>query len=87
MADETVFEFPCAFPIKAMGRATPEFAATIRSLIERHTGPIADHDIRSAPSRNGRFVSITVTVSAQSRRQLDAIYRDVTSHADVLMVL
>ncbi len=87
MTDESLFEFPCEFPIKAMGRATPEFRAIVRSLVEKHTGPIPDDVIRSAPSRNGRFVSITITVSAQSRRQLDAIYRDVTAHADVLMVL
>lgn len=84
---DTLLEFPSAFPVKIMGRDTPEFHATARSLVERHTGPLADEAIQTALSRNGRFVSITVTVTAQSKQQLDAIYRDLTAHDDVLMAL
>lgn len=87
MSEETLLDFPCDFPIKMMGRETPAFHATARALVEKHTGPIADDAIQTALSRNGRFVSITVTVSARSQAQLDAIYRDVTSHEDVLMAL
>ena len=87
MGDETLLEFPCDFPIKMMGRDTGEFHATVRSLVEKHTGPLDDERIQSALSRKGNFVSITVTVSAQSQEQLDAIYRDATAHDDVLMAL
>ena len=87
MSEETLLDFPCDFPIKMMGRESPEFHATARALIERHTGPLADEAIQFALSRNGRFVSITVTVSAQSQEQLDDIYRDVSAHDDVLMAL
>ena len=87
MNDETLLEFPCDFPIKMMGRDTPEFQATARKLVEKHTGPIDDNAIQSALSRNGRFVSITVTVNALSQQQLDDIYREVTANEDVLMAL
>ena len=87
MNDETLLEFPCEFPIKMMGRDTPEFHSTARKLIEKHTGPIDDDAIQSAVSRNGRFVSITVTVNALSQQQLDDIYRDVTANENVLMAL
>jgi len=87
MSDETLLVFPCEFPVKIMGRHTPEFAATARTLVENHTGPISDAMIKSALSKNGRFVSITVTISAQSQQQLDDIYQDVSAHADVLMAL
>ncbi len=87
MNDETLLEFPCDFPIKMMGRDTPEFHSTARQLIEKHTGPLDDDAVQSALSRNGRFVSITVTVNAQSQQQIDDIYRDVTANADVLMAL
>lgn len=87
MSEEKLLVFPCDFPIKMMGRETPEFHVTARSLIEKHTGPLDDQAIKSSLSRNGRFVSITVTVSAQSQQQLDDIYRDVSSHEDVLMAL
>jgi len=79
--------FPCSFPIKLMGRQTTEFHRTARALVERHTGPLDDDAIQSSLSRNGRFVSVTITVVAESRQQLDDIYRDATAHDDVLMAL
>ncbi len=87
MSDETLLEFPCAFPVKAMGRDTPEFHATVRSLVEAHTGALSDDVIQSSLSRNGRFVSITITITARSQQQLDDIYRSLTAHDDVLMAL
>ena len=87
MAEESALEFPCEFPIKMMGRDTPEFRATARSLVEKHAGAVADDAIQATLSRNGRFVSVTVTITATSQQQLDAIYQDVTDHEDVLMAL
>ncbi len=87
MTDETLLEFPCEFPIKIMGRDTPTFGETARLLVEKHVGPIDDAAIRQALSRNGSFVSITITVNAQSREQLDNIYRDVSAHEEVLIAL
>lgn len=87
MNDETLLEFPCDFPIKIMGREGPEFHVTARKLVEKHTGPLDDSAIRSSLSRNGHFVSITVTVNALSQQQLDDIYREVTGNEDVLMAL
>jgi putative lipoic acid-binding regulatory protein len=87
MSDESIIKFPCPFPIKMMGRDTPEFRATVRSLVEKHTGPIDDSAVSDAVSRKGNFVSVTITVIATSQDQLDDIYRDVSSHDDVLMAL
>jgi hypothetical protein len=87
MSDESALEFPCAFPIKMMGRDTPEFRATARALVEKHVGEVANDAVKAAMSRNGRFVSVTVTITATSREQLDAIYQEVTAHEDVLMAL
>ena len=87
MNDETLLEFPCDFPIKIMGRASPEFRALARSLVEKHTGPLADDAIQDSLSRNGAFVSVTITINAQNQQQLDDIYRAVTSNDDVLMAL
>ena len=87
MNDETLLEFPCDFPVKIMGRESSEFHVLARTLVEKHTGRLADDAIRTSLSRNGRFVSITITVNAQSQQQLDDIYREVTSHEDILMAL
>jgi putative lipoic acid-binding regulatory protein len=84
---DTLIEFPCEFPVKMMGRDTPEFRATVLALVELHTGPLEPERVQVAQSRNGRFVSVTVTVNAESKEQLDAIYRELTAHDDVLMAL
>ena len=87
MTNESLMEFPCSFPIKMMGHESPDFHRTVRQIVEKHTGPLDDDAIQSARSRKGRFVSVTITVLAKSQEQLDAIYRDATAHADVLMAL
>lgn len=87
MSEEPAIEFPCAFPIKMMGHDTPEFRATARTLVEKHAGVVPDEAVQVALSRNGRFVSVTVTIIATSQRQLDDIYRDATANADVLYAL
>lgn len=87
MSRESALQFPCRFPIKMMGRDTPEFRDLARELVESHAGTVLDSAVQAAVSRNGRFVSITVTITATSQRQLDNIYRDASSHDDVLMAL
>ena len=87
MSEETLLEFPCDFPVKMMGRESAEFRTTVRELVEKHTGPLDDGAIESSLSRNERFVSVTITVRAESQEQLDNIYREVTAHDDVLMAL
>ena len=87
MSEDSLLEFPCQFPVKAMGRDTDAFHQTVRRLVEEHTGPLEDSAIQQSVSKHGRFVSITVTVTAQSRQQLDDIYRALTAHDDVLMAL
>ena len=87
MSEDDVMEFPMAFPIKIMGRDTPSLHATARTIVERHAGPVADDAINTALSRNERFVSITITITAESREQLDSIYLELTAHDDGLMAL
>jgi putative lipoic acid-binding regulatory protein len=87
MSEDTALEFPCEFPIKMMGIDTPEFRSTARALVEKHAGPVDDTAVKVTSSRTGRFVSVTVTFSAQSREQLDNLYREVTAHDAVLVAL
>lgn len=87
MQEDSSLQFPCEFPVKMMGRDTAEFRLLARRLVEHHAGAVADESVQAAVSRNGRFVSVTVTITAASREQLDDIYRDATSHDDVLMAL
>ena len=86
MTDE-LLDFPCEFPIKMMGRDDPEFRAAALAAVERHAGKIDEDAIRVAMSSNGNFLSITVTITATSREQLDNIYRDLTDDEQILVAL
>lgn len=85
--EEKLLDFPCDFPIKMMGREQPEFRDAAVALIERHTGKIRSDAIRTALSRNGNFLSVTIMIKAQSQQQLDDIYSDLTEHEEILVAL
>lgn len=86
-SEKSLLEFPCDFPIKMMGHDRASFHEAARAVIETHAGVIDDDAVRTSSSRNGRFISVTVTIRAQSQQQLDAIYRDLTDHEEVLVAL
>jgi putative lipoic acid-binding regulatory protein len=85
--DEQLMEFPCDFAIKAMGLATDDFDALVVSLIRPHVSDLKEGAVRTRPSKAGKYISVTVTFQAESREQLDNIYRSVTAHERVLMAL
>ncbi|TAN49220.1 MAG: DUF493 domain-containing protein [Methylococcaceae bacterium] len=70
-----------------MGMDTDEFAAQVVMIIRRHAPDLREGAITQRPSGKGRYVSVTVTIQAQSQAQLDAIYRDLTACPAVLMAL
>lgn len=84
---EKLLQFPCSFPIKMMGRANGEFSDTAVGLVEQHVGKITAESIQTSKSRNGNFLSVTVTIDAKSREQLDNIYNDLSNHEDILVAL
>jgi putative lipoic acid-binding regulatory protein len=84
---DELFQFPCEFPIKVMGREGESFRSLTLAIIERHAGPLAPEQIAERPSAKGNFVSMTYTIRAESRAQLDAIYQDLTSSGVVLVAL
>lgn len=85
--DTSAMEFPCEFPIKVMGYWAEDFDVLVTQIVRRHVADLGEGAVRSRESRGGRFISITVTIEARSRDQLDAIYRDLTSETRVVMVL
>jgi len=87
MSDETLQEFPSDFPIKVMGRHDSNLRALTQAIIERHTGPLADANVRTRTSSDGNFLALTYVIRASSRRQLDDIYRELTACKSVLMAL
>ena len=87
MTEETLLEFPCQFPIKIMIRAEVDLQPLIMELVVPHVGEINAADINMRTSKNGNFISITVTITATSKAQLDTIYQALTDSEHVLMSL
>ncbi len=85
--EETLFEFPCQYGIKAMGKFTNELDITVMEIVSRHAPDTHNHKVQKKPSKDGNYVSITVTIEAQSKKQLDAIYQDLVDHPHVLYAL
>ena len=83
----TALEFPCDFPIKVMGLTEGDFDTLVVSIVQRHVGPLAEGAVAVRASRAGKYVSVTVTVRAESQLQLDDLYRELTGHERVVMVL
>jgi len=84
---DDVFQFPCPFPLKIIGRAGELFIPTTVNLLEGVVGPVAKESISSRLSRDGKYLSMTVTFTAHSREQLEAAYAAVQKNPDVVMVL
>ncbi len=85
--DETLLEFPCEFPIKAMGRGTDDFDLVVVEIIRRHVPDLSETAVATRPSTKGNFISVTVTITATSKIQLDAIYMELSAHERVLVAL
>ncbi|HET7650376.1 MAG TPA: DUF493 domain-containing protein [Gammaproteobacteria bacterium] len=87
MTEPSPLTFPIEFPVKVMGRDTPDFHATVADIFARHVAPLESLNVSTQPSREGRFVSVTVLFIAESRAQLDALYSDLSGNEHVLMAL
>ena len=85
--DDPLFEFPTPFAVKVMGRNNDGLEAHARRLVTAHTGDREPLSVATRESRNGRFLSVTIEITAESRAQLDAIYQTLTDDALVVMAL
>ena len=84
---ESLLAFPCDFPIKIMGQAQPGFAQAVLAVVLRHAADFDASTMEMRASREGKYLSLTATVRATSREQLDALYRELCDHPMVRMVL
>jgi putative lipoic acid-binding regulatory protein len=84
---ETLIEFPCDFPIKVMGKAEDGFAQAVADVVLKHALDFDAAPMEMRPSKAGNYLSLTCTIRATSKAQLDALYRELTSHPLVKIVL
>lgn len=86
-ADETLLKFPCDFPVKAMGKTAPDFDSLVISLVRKHSPDLREGAVETKLSQGGRYMSVTITIQAESKAQLDNIYMDLTAESRVLVAL
>ena len=85
--EELGLQFPCEFPLKVMGKSNCDLKQTAETIVSEHV--LTEHrlSVTERSSSEARFISITVTIEAQSREQLDKLYQAFNAHPDIMMVL
>ena len=87
MPPETLIEFPCHFPIKVMGEVHDEFTSTVIEIIKQKNSSFDPSTIEMKGSSEGRYISLTCFVYVTSKPELDDIYRSLSTHPMIKVVL
>ena len=87
MENPSLIEYPTDFQIKIMGRREPRLVQTIVEIVQRHAPDFDATTVEMRLSKKNNYLSVTCTVLATSRAQLDALYRDLCDHPAIVMVL
>ncbi|MBI5722198.1 MAG: DUF493 family protein [Burkholderiales bacterium] len=85
--EKSLIEYPSAFPIKVMGAAVAGFEAAMVEVARRYDPGFDPASVERRPSSGGNYLGLTLTVTATSRAQLDELYRALSSHPMVKVVL
>ena len=86
-SSDTLLEFPCDFPLKIIGPTVDDFAQTVLEVVQRHAPDFDGNSMEMRPSSGGKYLSLTCTIRATSKPQLDALYIELSSHPMVRVVL
>jgi putative lipoic acid-binding regulatory protein len=83
----SLLEFPCDFPIKALGLSREGLERQVLAIVLRHAPDLDENAVTSRRSGGGKYTAVTVALRAQSQAQLDAIYQDLTACPEIAMAL
>ena len=84
---QSLIEYPSAFPIKVMGAQADGFVDAIVAIARQFDPAFDAAAVETRPSSGGKYLGITITVTATSREQLDELYRTLSTHPMVKVVL
>ena len=89
MAEDSkpVLEYPCDYPIKVMGLHENDFAVCIIDIVRRHDPDLADEHITYLESRNGKYLAVSVVITATGASHIEALFNDLKASGRVVMVL
>ena len=85
--DQSLIEYPSRFPIKVMGANVDGFVHAVTEVARRFDPTFDAATVEMRPSSGGKYLGVTVTVTATSREQLDELYRTLSTHPMVKIVL
>lgn len=86
-SSNSLLHFPCDFVLKVFGRASDTFEIETLSIIRAYVEDIPENAVKSRPSKDGKYLALTITLPIDSKEQLDAIYEKLSSNPEILMVL
>lgn len=85
--EPSLIEYPSAFPIKVMGAHVDGFVEAVVKVAQQFDPGFDAATVETRPSKGGNYLGITITITATSRGQLDELYRTLSSHPMVKVVL
>lgn len=85
--EESLISYPCAFPIKVMGAQVAGYVEAVTAVALQFDPGFDPASIEHRPSSSGKYLGLTITVTATSREQLDELYRTLSTHPMVKVVL
>lgn len=87
MHEDSLIQFPCDLPIKVFGRNVDGFREKVVEIINANCVELPTDQIREQLSRDSGYTSLTITIQADSREQVDALYQALCDSDDIIMVL
>ncbi len=85
--EKAELKFPCDFPISVMGLNVPEYKEKIFAILKKHVPELEEKNLQTAYSANKKYCSLKTRFTAQSREQMDELYKELTAHELVKWVL
>ncbi|MBL8311176.1 MAG: DUF493 domain-containing protein [Burkholderiales bacterium] len=86
-APETNFVFPTTYPLKIAGKSSVALEGTVIEIVRRHVHDFDETTVTVRESRGGKYLAVSVSFTATSKAQLDALYRELTEHPDIVWAL
>ena len=83
--EESIIQFPCDFVLKIMGKSEGSFEKIALAIVRSHYSDLIK--IEKKLSKNQKYLSLSITIHAKNKAELDALYRELSSNKEILMVL
>ena len=85
--EDHLMHFPCDFALKVMGENINNYADYVLSICQKHVAGVSADNVHTRPSRNGKYIAVTVQLIASSRKQLDDLYLELNNYTHTKMAL